>query len=1126
MERFDRTDWTLFAVCAAVAAISLFVVFNWFSVAFPEASIDFKVDRDGSEQVAAALLASQHVDLRGLKHAATFESDEVARIFLERSLGLQRANEVMRRQVRLWRWTNRWFRPLQEEEWNVDVAPTGEIVAYRDSIPEDRALPSGDVAAARAAADAFLGRVGVNAGALRFISQSERRLPRRVQRIFTWESPDVRPAGAPYRTAVTVDGDRVSLYEQRLKVPDDWKRSYHELRSKNFLAANVDLVFLIITMIAAVVVFIVRLLRGDLPIRMLLGIGAVSLLLVTGVALNSFPSALASYPTTMSYPAFLAQTIFGALVHGVGFGMLLIVVVGAGEVLYRERLPGQLAVPRVLSFRALSSKRVFRSFVLAYTLVAFFLGYQVAFYLIADKFGAWSPAEVPYDEMLSSALPWVAVLFAGFFPALSEEFLSRAFSIPFFERLFRSRIAAIIAAGFIWGFGHATYANQPFFIRGLEVGLAGVLLGFLFFRFGIVPLVIWHYTVDALYTALLLLRSGNRYYVISGALASLVFAVPMLASIALYLRRGGFIPDADLSNATLPVKPAPVRPPRPPRSVELPERARITPRRLVLSTIAIVVAGCVVADIPSIDDAIDYRTTAADAKRTVLAVVPALIGAKGPAGTGWTILAQPVPGFRSWDRNAQREEGGAPGGFDAVAADYLLRHGLSMRGLVDVLRNKIYGGTWMVRAYRPLQKEEYFVETFARGARAVGYHRYQDEKRPGAQLDQGQALAIARGAFARFGVAEAFDLKEALSFQQPARRDWLFHFDERRPIAAQGYRRASVRVAGSEVSQFALTVKVPESVYREASRQTILNVVLFVPRIIATLGLLALVIAGFIMALRKHAFPWQVALRWTIVLAVVPVGAAFAHWPEQLFTYNTSDAWQTFVSSAVIDAVRATGVQIGLIFLAVVAIEATVPDAFTLHRATVRARLGRAAVLSALTAISLIVIRRVLLQLVVLRWPQIATVDGLHVPDEVALWMPSLLTIGQTAVYTVIVCAAAALFVAALRGLPGKRWLPSAIGAALVFFATLDPSAKPAEMPLALLSAATAAALAWLLVRHVLGSNLMAYPLTAALALLLGAAATLLQNHRADLAANAAIEIAVALALVLWAALPREERTL
>ena len=116
---------------------------------------------------------------------------------------------------------------------------------------------------------------------------------------------------------------------------------------------------------------------------------------------------------------------------------------------------------------------------------------------------------------------------------------------------------------FIWGFGHSTYPNQPFFIRGLEVGMAGVVMGFLMLRFGVVPLLVWHFTVDALYTALVLLRSGNTYYVVSGALASGILLLPLFASLVLYARRGGFLPAAGLTNGDrgFVPEPADVAPP-------------------------------------------------------------------------------------------------------------------------------------------------------------------------------------------------------------------------------------------------------------------------------------------------------------------------------------------------------------------------------------------------------------------------------------------------------------------------------------------------------------------------------------------------------------------------------------
>ena len=76
-------------------------------------------------------------------------------------------------------------------------------------------------------------------------------------------------------------------------------------------------------------------------------------------------------------------------------------------------------------------------------------------------------------------------------------------------------------------------------------------------RFGVVPLLVWHFTVDALYTALLLLRSENAYYVVSGAVAAGILLVPLALSLAVALRGAadsqpaagltngddGFVPD-------------------------------------------------------------------------------------------------------------------------------------------------------------------------------------------------------------------------------------------------------------------------------------------------------------------------------------------------------------------------------------------------------------------------------------------------------------------------------------------------------------------------------------------------------------------------------------------------------
>ncbi|HEX3109176.1 MAG TPA: CPBP family intramembrane glutamic endopeptidase, partial [Thermoanaerobaculia bacterium] len=736
------------------------------------------------------------------------------------------------------------------------------------------------------------------------------------------------------------------------------------------------------------------------------------------------------------------------------------------------------------------------------------------------KFGAWSPMEVPYDEMLNSALPWVAVLFAGFFPALSEEFMSRAFSLPFFERVLRSRVAAIVVAGFIWGFGHATYPNQPFYIRGVEVGIAGVALGFLFFRFGLLPLLIWHFTVDAFYTALLLFRSNNTYYIVSGAAASFVFVVPMLVAIVLYLKRGGFIPDDDLTNATLPVSEAPPILPARPRA-ELPPAIPVR-RPLIITCVVVVIIAALLSAIGPwpLDDAIDYRITKEQAKQIAIAHLKRV----EPNASYQRVIATTLEGFRNWDPDSRREDGGSPGGFDSTAAEYMLSRGLTTKALAEIFKSRVPAATWTVRFFTPMKKEEYFVEVDPRTSRAIGFHKYQDEKLPGASLDQTQALAIARSSFAIHGAdVNAFDLKEALSFQQPNRRDWLFHFEEKKPLIVDAFRRETVRVAGAEVTQFTTSVHVPQSVYREAMQQTLRTTAIGILRVVGGIALLALIVTGVVAASIRRRPNWKRALRWTLALAIVPLLSVAADHEAALFGYSTSVKWDTFLTSYIVDILRDVGLRLGGLFLAVVAIDAAIPYALDALSRQARARFGRQAVVAAITGISSFAAVRALLRLIQAQFPAAANVS-LEIPSSVAVSFPAVLTFAEACFDAVVASGVVAAFAYGVSSFRKVPWLRDVITIGVIFCASMRPDATLAQTPLMLFRAAALAVLTWAIARYVLDGNVLAWPFAVFMAILLNGIDSMAQ-HRLDLHINVLVLAIVLVAAIVWLAFPRREET-
>jgi hypothetical protein len=50
-----------------------------------------------------------------------------------------------------------------------------------------------------------------------------------------------------------------------------------------------------------------------------------------------------------------------------------------------------------------------------------------------------------------------------------------------------------------------------------------------------------------------------------------------------------------------------------------------------------------------------------------------------------------------------------------------------------------------------------------------------------------------------------------LRFEQPSRRDWLFHFERRAPLTAAATKRTHVRIAGGTVTQYTETNRIPEN---------------------------------------------------------------------------------------------------------------------------------------------------------------------------------------------------------------------------------------------------------------------------------------------------------------------------
>ena len=88
-ERLNAADYRFIAICLVLLGATVWFSAGNFYRAFPEASIDFKVNRDEAQLLAAKFLAGQQYQVDGYRQAAQFAYDEEAKTFLEREAGLE-----------------------------------------------------------------------------------------------------------------------------------------------------------------------------------------------------------------------------------------------------------------------------------------------------------------------------------------------------------------------------------------------------------------------------------------------------------------------------------------------------------------------------------------------------------------------------------------------------------------------------------------------------------------------------------------------------------------------------------------------------------------------------------------------------------------------------------------------------------------------------------------------------------------------------------------------------------------------------------------------------------------------------------------------------------------------------
>jgi hypothetical protein len=647
----------------------------------------------------------------------------------------------------------------------------------------------------------------------------------------------------------------------------------------------------------------------------------------------------------------------------------------------------------------------------------------------------------------------------------------------------------------------------------VEVGIIGVVAGWVMMRWGILATLVWHYTVDALLIGLFLLRSEGLYFRVSGAVVVALSVFPLLASGGLFLWRRRFADDSALINSALPLEP------RAEVAEELPvaESRRgydaLSPGqiRIVAVTGGLALLALLTPRPAAIGDFVRYSTTPGEA-----------------AARASEVLRQ-----RNVDSARYRSAVTVVNNFSPYANEYLRRE-LGIPAANNLYRDQVPAAFWSVRFFRDSEKEEYRVILLPDG-RLHSVHHVLDEKAPGATLTKEEAQARAEAWLRDEKKLDLgkWKLVESKSEKQRARTDHLFTWEESRPLAnslpvekGAAHVRIELRVLGEEVAGYRIFVHLTEEWTRAHTESTLASTAYAVGRIVLLTGLAVWAMVLFFLHLRQQKVPWMRVSLWGAWGALALLANSLNRWPALLALYDSQIALGMFQATLIIGLFFGVLLAYGAVFL-VLALgwfflaRAFGEERLPAWRGMPAAYYGDAIVLGLSGAAFLLLVLGRFPALADRWWPTAQRSLPAGFPDALETILPLGSAAASALLSAMFLTGLAGLmagFVAYLRRGPGgagRPW-PGWLACGVLIFALLGDWGSPADLIKKGALAAVTVGVLWLAVTRAVRFNMLGLFLAVASLSLVSDVLDLLRQQSPWYQGNGWATVALLAALYLW----------
>lgn len=515
--------------------------YYFFSRAFPLVSLDLKMDRVQAVEKAAELSKQFDLGPQSYSVAASFETDQIVKNYVELEAGGTGALTQMLADhyYAPYTWHVRHFKQFEKNEVTFIFKPDGTPYGFCQTVSEN--LPGAALTAnsAQKIAQESAQFWHINFDDYVLIESSKEEHPSgRIDHTFVYERPSITIGKGLYRLKLVVSGDTLTEIKPFIKIPEEFLVRYKEIRSSNnSIAFAANMLMIIVYILGGCVIGLFMLMRRRLvqwrtPMMWGIFIGFLHAL----VSINQLPLAWMNYNTALSERGFLLSQAIQTFYQFIFISFFYGLVFAAAESLGRKAFGNHLQFWKSWSKEVAASTAIGGRTLGGFLMVPVALALVILFYLITTWCcGWWIPSDALIEpNILATYMPWLSSIVLSLGAGFMEESLFRAVPIAgaaiLGDRFGKKRawlVIGFIIQAIIFGAAHANYPAQPAYARLVELLFFSTINGLVYLRFGLLPAIITHFIYDVMWFALPLFVSHAPNAWINQLLVVLIALIPV-----------------------------------------------------------------------------------------------------------------------------------------------------------------------------------------------------------------------------------------------------------------------------------------------------------------------------------------------------------------------------------------------------------------------------------------------------------------------------------------------------------------------------------------------------------------------------------------------------------------------